>query len=131
MTIVTCASLSSEPRAMAPSLTLSAKLDTEPTADCAADARTSWDACAAETRFFVSSTRVLAVRRMASLQTSHKKISPLGHKIDASLRYINYCVNTLLGADISSLNDVAGLYYRRCGLVRHKPLSHHYIECAA
>ena len=55
-----------------------------------------------------------------------KKISPLGHKIDASLKYINYCVNTLLGAAISSLNDVAGLYDRWCGSVRHmKPQSHH------
>ena len=53
---------------MAPNLTLSAKLETEPTADWVAEASTSWDACAAETRFLVSSTRVLAVRRIASLQ---------------------------------------------------------------
>ena len=66
--IYTWASLSSDPRAMAPNLTLSAKLETEPTADWAAEASTSWDACAAETRFLVSSTRVLAVRRIASLQ---------------------------------------------------------------
>lgn len=65
--INTCASLSSAPNAAAPNLTCSDNLDTLPTDDSQAVASTSWEDCAADTSFLVSSTSTLAFFRMSSL----------------------------------------------------------------
>lgn len=68
----TCASLSSDPNAAAPSLTCSDSLDTLPTDDSAAVASTSCDDWAAATNFLVSSTRTLAFFRISSLQRNRR-----------------------------------------------------------